>query len=154
MGHIETIGAMAAAYPGQFEVVDSNLKKITTGEDDPVGSVGVANEESEESTSASDTYGFLDALDSIGELQIVRVVDDPGLSEELQVFAKAFFEWIEAIEKQAKVVGYIGVDYSQLPHKDFDSLPNVDVFDEALREDSTQCLPSVEDIEEYEDRMK
>ena len=151
MGYVEVIGAIAAANPEQFEVADSNLNEITEGEDDPVVPVGVANVESEESISETDTYGFLDALDSISELQVVRVVDDPGLSEELQVFAKAFFEWVEAIEEQAKTVGFIGVDYSKLPYKDFDSLPNVEVFDEALREDSTQCWPSVEDIEEYKD---
>lgn len=154
MGFVEVIGAIAAANPEQFEVADSNLNGITEGEDDPVGPVGVANEDPEESISATGTYGFLDALDSISELQIVRVVDDPGLSGEIQVFAKAFFEWVEAIEEQAKAVGFLGVDYSQLPYKDFDSLPNVDVFDEVLRDDSTQCWPSVEDIEEYEKLME
>ena len=145
MAVIEAIGAIALAFPEQFEVADSNLNEITEGEDDPVGPVGVANEESEESISATDTYGFLDALDSISEPQIIGVIDDQSLSEELQVFAKAFFEWVKAIEEQAEAVGFIGVDYSQLPYKDFDSLPNVDVFDEA------QCWPSVEDLEEYKE---
>ena len=148
MGYVEVIGAIAAANPEQFEVADSNLNGIAEGEDDTVGPVGVANEESEESISATDTYGFLDALDSISEPQIIGVIDDQSLSEELQVFAKAFFEWVKAIEEQAEAVGFIGVDYSQLPYKDFDSLPNVDVFDEE------QCWPSVEDIEEYEESMK
>lgn len=145
MAFIEAIGAIAVAFPEQFEVADSNLNEITEGEDDPVGPVGVGNEESKESIPETDTYGFLDALDSIGETQIIRVVDDQSLSEELQVFAKAFFEWVEAIEEQAKAVGFTGIDYSQLPYKDFDSLPNVDVFDEA------QCWPSIEDLEEYKE---
>ena len=145
MGYVEVIGAIATANPELFEVADSNRNEITEGEDDPVAPVGVANEESEESISETDTYGFLDALDSISEPQIIGVVDDQSLSEELQVFAKAFFEWVEAIEEQAKAVGFIGIDYSQLPYKDFESLPNVDVFDEA------QCWPSIEDLEEYKE---
>lgn len=145
MAVIEAIGAIAVAFPEQFEVADSNLNEVAEGEDDPAGPVGIANEESEESISETDTYEFLDALDSIGEPQIIRVVDDQSLSEELQVFAKAFFEWVEAIEEQAKAVGFLGIDYSQLPYKDFDSLPNVDVFGEA------QCWPSVEDLEEYKE---
>lgn len=152
MGYVEVIGAIAAANPEQFEVADSNLNGIAEGEDDPVGPVGVANEESEESIPETDTYGFLDALDSISEPQIIGVIDDQSLSEELQVFAKAFFEWVKAIEEQAEAVGFIGVDYSQLPYKDFDSLPNVEVFDEVLREDSTQCWPSAELLEEYKER--
>lgn len=116
-----------------------DVSDIIENENDPIGPVGIANEKTEEPTLETDSYGFLNALSAIQEPQIARVVDDPGLSEELQVFAKAFFDMIEAIEEQAKVVGYRDIDYSQLSYKDMDSLPNIDVFSKAAQENPTQC---------------
>lgn len=119
--------------------INPDVSDIIENENDPIGPVGITDEETEEPTLETNSYGFLDALSAIQEPQIARVVDDPGLSGELQVFAKAFFEMIEAIEEQAKVVGYRNVDYSQLTYKDIDSLPNIDVFSKAAGENPTQC---------------
>ena len=95
-----------------------------------------------------DTDTYLNALSAIQEPRIVRVVDDPGLSEELQVFAKGLFEMIAAVEEQARIVGYRNVDHSQLPYKDIESLPNLDIFYKAVAENPTQCPSPDQDTEQ------
>lgn len=152
MGAIEFFNSVAESFPF-VELVDPS-DGITSGEGNSVGPIGIANEEAEEPTLDNESYGFLDALEAIQEPQIARVVDDPGLSEELQVFSKAFFEMVAATEEQAKIVGYRDIDYSQLPYKDVDSLPNADIFAQTVIENPTECpRPSDEDREEWDNRI-
>ena len=148
---IESFGNIAASPVAV--TVDSNtngtapdVSDIIENENNPTGPTGVANEELEVSTQDTDTY--LDALDAIQEPRIVRVVDDPGLSEELQVFAKGLFEMIAAVEEQARIVGYRNIDHSQLPYKDIESLPNLDTFYKAVTENPTQCPSPDQDTEQ------
>ena len=160
MSAIEFFNTLAASSQA-IVIVDSDasgtapdVNDILENGDNPIGLVGIANEEAEEPTLETNSYGFLDALDAIQEPQITGVTDDPGLSEELQIFAKALFEMIAAIEEQAKVVGYRDIDYSQLPYKDVDSLPNADILAQTVTENPTKCpRPSDEDIEEWGDRI-
>ena len=146
--YIEFVNSIAENSP-IIEITDSVLSDdITDDGDEQVGPVSINNEETE------DTYTYLDALSAIQEPQIVGVADDPSLSAELQAFAKAFFELIKSIEDQAKVVDYKDIDYSSLPYKDLDSLPNAGVFDKAASENPTKCqFPSVEDVEEWDEQI-
>lgn len=148
---IESFGTIAASPA--VVTVDSNtngtapdVSDILENENNPTGPTGIANEELELPTQDTDTY--LNALSAIQEPRIARVVDDPGLSEELQVFAKGLFEMIAAVEKQARIVGHRNIDHSQLPYKDIESLPNLDIFYKAVAENPTQCPSPDQDTEQ------
>ena len=159
---LEFFGTLAAS--SVVVTVDSgtngtppDVSDITTNMDNPTGPTGIADEELEVPTQNADTHIYLNALSAIQEPQIARVVDDPGLSEELQVFAKALFEMIAAVEEQARIVGYRNIDHSQLPHKDIESLPNLDIFYKAVTENPTQCPSPDQDteqiMEEWRDQL-
>jgi len=148
---IESFGTIAAS-PAVVTVDSStngtapDVSDIIENENNPTSPTGIANEELELPTQDTDTY--LNALSAIQEPRIARVVDDPGLSGELQVFAKGLFEMIAAVEKQARIVGHRNIDHSQLPYKDIESLPNLDIFYKAVAENPTQCPSPDQDTEQ------
>ena len=117
-------------------------------ESEGVGPVGMVNEESDDSSTDVDEY-FSDTLGSIQASEIVGIVNDAGLSEELQLFAQAFFSYIAAYKNQIKTVGYANLDNDSLPYQDLGDLPYVEEFDEAAEDNPDVCgIPSMEDIEE------
>ena len=148
---IESFGTIAA-FPAVVTVdlstngTDPDVNGVIEDENNPTGPTGIANEELEVPTQDTDTY--LNALSAIQETRIAKVVDDPGLSEELQVFAKGLFEMIAAVEEQARIVGHRNIDHSQLPYKDIESLPNLDIFYKAVAENPTQCPSPDQDTEQ------
>ena len=117
-------------------------------ESEGVGPVGVVNEESDDSSTDVDEY-FSDTLGSIQASEIVGIVNNAGLSEELQLFAQAFFSYIAAYKNQIKTVGYAYFDNDSLPYQDLGDLPHVEEFDKAVEDNPDICgIPSMEDIEE------
>lgn len=102
------------------------------------------NEESDEPSIGTEDY-FIDSLNEILESSIASVVDDIGLSEELQLFAKAFFAYIEAEEEQTRAVGWANIDRTRLPYQDFEDLPHYKEFSEAVIADPDKCASSSED---------
>lgn len=120
----------------------------TGDESEGVGPVGVANEESDDSSTGVDEY-FSDTLGSIQSSEIVGIVNDAGLSEELQLFAQAFFSYIAAYKNHIKTVGYAYFDNDSLPYQDLGDLPHAEEFDKAVEDNPDICgIPSMEDIEE------
>ena len=102
------------------------------------------NEESNKPSIGTEDY-FIDSLNEILEPSIAGVVDDIGLSEELQLFAKAFFAYIEAEEEQTRTVGWANIDRTRLPYQDFEDLPHVKEFSEAVIADPDKCASWSED---------
>lgn len=102
------------------------------------------NEESNKPSIGTEDY-FIDSLNEILEPSIAGVVDDRGLSQELQLFAKAFFAYIEAEEEQTRAVGWANIDRTRLPYQDFEDLPHVKEFSEAVIADPDKCASSSED---------
>lgn len=117
-------------------------------EGEGVGPVGVVNEESDDSSTSINEY-FSDTLGSIQTSDIAGIVNDAGLSEELQLFAQAFFSYIAAYDNQFKVGGYANIDNDSLPYQDIGDLPYSKEFDEAVEDNPDKCgIPSIEDVEE------
>lgn len=120
----------------------------TGEEDENVGPVGVVNEESDDSSPNVNEY-LSDTLGSIQSSEIAGIVNDAGLSEELQLFAQAFFSYIAAYDKHLETVGYANYDNDSLPYQDIGDLPYSEEFDEAVIDNPDICgIPSMEDIEE------
>ena len=123
-------------------------------EDENVGPVGVVNEESDGSSQNINEY-FSDTLGSIQSSEIAGIVNDAGLSEELQLFAQAFFSYIAAYDKHLETVGYANFDNDSLPYQDIGNLPYSEEFDEAVEDNPDKCgIPSMEDIEEGSARFR
>ena len=128
--------------PG-FEVIFSS-----NDEGESVGPVGVTNEESEDPTIGTDDY-FLDTLGAIQGLGIVGIVNDDELSDGLQQFAQEFFSYVAAFDEQIKAVGYENIDQAILPYQDFNDLPNVEEFTQAIEDNPDKCkFPTEEEITE------
>lgn len=85
---------------------------------------------------------MIGSLDKILEPSIAGVVDDPELSEELQLFAEAFFAYIEAEEEQIRAVGWANVDRTQLPYQHFEDMPHIEEFSEAIIANPDKCVSS------------
>ena len=102
------------------------------------------------------TDGYLlGSLDEIQEMSIVSVVDDPGLSKELQLFAQAFFAYVAAFEEQVRAVGYENIDRTQLPYQDFMDMPHTKEFDEAVQNNPDKCIvPSEDEINQFYDDLE
>ena len=136
-----------------LEVTFPAVADITEGEDNSIGPVGVVNEESNESSIGTDGY-LIGSLDEIQEASIVGIVDDPELSEELQLFAEAFFAYIEAFEDQIRTVGYENLDRSQLPYQYLDDIPYKKEFSEAFIANPDKCvIPSEDEANQYYDDL-
>ena len=117
-------------------------------EGEGVGPVGVVNEESDDSSPNIHEY-FSDTLGSIQSSEIAGIVNDAGLSEELQLFAQAFFSYIAAYDKHLETVGYANMDNDSLPYQDFGDLPYAEEFDKAVTDNPDKCeIPSLDVIEE------
>ena len=140
---IRSYGVVAEFSP-ILKVTFPAIADITEGEDNIVGPVGVVNEESNEPSIGSEDY-FIGSLDEILEPSIVGIVDDTGLSEELQLFAEAFFAYIEAEEREARAVGWANIDRDRLPYQDFEDLPHMKEFDETLIANPDKCAFPPED---------
>ena len=136
-----------------FEVTFPAIADINEGEDNGVGPVGVVNEESNELSIGTDGY-LVRSLDGILEPSIAGVVDDPGLSEELRLFAEAFFANIEAKEEQIRSVGWANSDHTQLPYQDFKSMPYRKEFSEAFIANPDKCvIPSEDETNQFFDNL-
>ena len=120
-------------------------------EAEDVGPVGVVNEESGDQIPEFSEY-FSDTLGSIQASDIVGVVNDAGLSEEVQLFAQAFFAYVEAYKNQFKTVGYANIDNDSLPYQDIEDLPYVEEFYKAVGENPDKCGSKSE--EEVEKEME
>ena len=110
----------------------------------PTISDATLNGESNEPSIGSEDY-FIDSLNEILEPSIAGVVNDIGLSEELQLFAKAFFAYIEAEEREARAVGWANIDRARLPYQDFEDLPHMKEFEETLTANPDKCAFPSED---------
>lgn len=128
--------------PG-YEVVFPDISST----DDEIGPVGSVNEESEDPTIGTDDY-FSNTLGAIQESAIVATVNDDGLSEELQLFAQAFFTYIMAFNNQLRAGGYENINQATLPYQDFNDMPHVEEFTEAIETNPDKCkFPTVEEAE-------
>ena len=126
---------------------------ITEGEDDGVGLVGVVIEESNELSMGTDGY-MLVVLDEIQEPGIAGIVDDSGLSIELQLFAEAFFKYIAAFKAQVRAVGYENINRTLLPYQDFGDMPHAKEFNDAAIANSDKCVSLSEDeVNRYGDDL-
>lgn len=126
--------------PG-YEVVFPDISST----DDDVGPVGSVNEEYP--TIGTDDY-FSNTLGAIQESAIVATVNDDGLSEELQLFAQAFFTYVAAFNNQLKAGGYENIDQATLPYQNFDDFPHVEEFTEAIEANPDKCkFPTIEEAE-------
>ena len=136
-----------------LEVTFPAIADITEGEDNGVGPVGVVNEESNELSIGTDGY-LVRSLDGILKPSVVSIVDDLELSEELRLFAEAFFAYIEAFEEQLRAVGYENIDRSQLPYQDFESMPYRKEFSEAFIANPDKCvIPSEDETNQFYDDL-
>ena len=140
---IRSYGVVADSNPN-WKVTFPDIADITEGEDNIVGPVGVVNEESNEPSIGTEDY-FIESLDEILEPSIVGIVDDTGLSEELQLFAEAFFAYIEAVEGEARAAGWANIDRARLPYQDFEDLPHMKEFEETLTANPDKCAFPAED---------
>lgn len=140
---IRSYGVVADFSPN-LKVTFPAIADITEGEDNIVGPVGVVNEASNEPSIGTEDY-FIESLDEILEPSIVGIVDDTGLSEELQLFAEAFFAYIEAVEGEARAVGWANIDRARLPYQDFEDLPHKKEFEETLTSNPDKCAFPSED---------
>ena len=112
------------------------------------------NEESNEPSIGTEDY-FIDSLNEILEPSIVGVVDHVGLSQELQLFAKAFFAYIEAEEEQTRAVGWANIDRTRLPYQDFEDLPHYKEFSEAVIANPDKCAsPSEDEMNRFLDEQE
>ena len=137
-----------------WEVIFPAIADITEGEDNSVGPVGVVNEESSEPSIGTEDY-FIESLGKILEPSIAGVVDDPGLSEELQLFAEAFFAYIEAEEEQIRAVSWANVDRARLPYQRFEDMPHAKEFNDAAIANPDKCVISSEDeINQFYDDLQ
>ena len=118
-------------------------------EAEDVGPVGVVNEESEDQIPEFSEY-FSDTLGSIQAPGIMGVVNDAGLSEEVQLFAQAFFAYVEAYKNRFKTVGYANIDNDSLPYQDIEDLPYVEEFYKAVGENPDKCVSKSEEEAEKE----
>ncbi len=84
-------------------------------------------------------YTILNALEEITKPEIVGIVNDPRLSEELQLYAKGLFEDFGSMVEQTEAVGYDKVDHTKFPYPDFDHLPHADAFDKAILAHPNEC---------------
>lgn len=129
--------------PG-YEVV---FPDISNTDDDIIGPVGSVNEESENPAIGTDDY-FSNTLGAIQKSAIVATVNDDGLSEELQLFAQAFFTYVAAVNNQLKAGGYENIDQATLPYQNFNDMPHVEEFTEAIESNPDKCkFPTVEEAE-------
>ena len=136
-----------------LEVTFPAIVDITEGGDNGVGPVGVVNEESNELSIGTDGY-LVRSLDGILEPSVVGIVDDLEFSEELRLFAEAFFAYIEAFEEQLRAVGYENIDRSRLPYQDFESMPYRKEFSEALIANPDKCvIPSEDETNQFYDDL-
>ena len=140
---IRSSGIVAEFNPN-WKVTFPAVADITEGVDNGVGPVGIVNEESDEPSMGTEDY-FVESLDEILEPSIVGIVDDTGLSEELQLFAEAFFAYIEAEEREARAVGWANIDRARLPYQDFEDLPHMKEFEETLTANPDKCAFPSED---------
>ena len=138
------IHQVLADNTSNWEVTFLAIVDITEGEDNSVGPVGVVNEESNEPSIGTEGY-LIDSLGEILEPNIAGVVDDPGLSEELQLFAAAFFAYVEAEEEQIRAVGWANIDRTQLPYQHFEDMPHVEEFSDAIIANPDKCVSPPED---------
>lgn len=118
-------------------------------ESENVGPVGVVNEESEDQILEFSEY-FSDTLGSIQAPGIMGVVNDAGFSEEVQLFAQAFFSYVEAYTNQFKTVGYASIDNDSLPYQDIEDLPYIEEFYKAVGENPDKCGSQSEEEAEKE----
>ena len=148
------INQVLADNTPNWEVTFPAVADITEGVDNGVGPVGIVNEESDESSIGTDGY-LIGSLDEILEPSITGIVDDPGLSEELQLYAEAFFANIEADKEQIRTVGYENFDNSQSPYQDLDDMPYAKEFDEAFIANPDKCVfPSEDEISQSYDSLE
>ena len=133
------INQVLADNTPNFEVTFPAVADITEGVNNGVGPVGVVNEESNEPSIGTEGY-LIDSLGEILEPSIAGVVDDPGLSEELQLFAEAFFAYIEAEEEQIRAVGWANVDRTRLPYLHFEDMPHFEEFGDAIIANPDKCV--------------
>ena len=140
---IRSSGIVAEFNPN-WKVTFPAVADITEGVDNGVGPVGIVNEESDEPSMGTEDY-FVESLDEILEPSIVGIVDDTGLSEELQLFAEAFFAYIEAEEREARAVGWANIDRARLPYQDFEDLPHMKEFEKTLIANPDKCVFPSED---------
>ena len=140
---IRTSRIVAEINP-DWEVTFPAIADITEGEDNSVGPVGVVNEESSEPSIGTEDY-FIESLGKILEPSIAGVVDDPGLSEELQLFAEAFFAYIEAEEEQIRAVGWANIDRTRLPYQDSQDMPHMKEFEKTIIANPDKCAFPSED---------
>ena len=71
--------------------------------------------------------------------------DDPRLSEELQVFAEAYFGSVAVTEQQVKAGGLNNISYSG---RTWGDLPNIEAFDRELMNNPEECgTPPLDDVE-------
>ena len=137
-----------------WEVTFPAVADITEGVNNGVGPVGVVNEDSNEPSIGTEGY-LIDSLGEILEPSIAGIVDDPGLSEELQLFAEAFFAQLEAVEEQTRTVGWANIDRARLPYQDFDDMPYEKEFDEAFIANPDKCVfPSEDEIGQSYDSLE
>ena len=137
-----------------WEVTFPAVADITEGVNDGVGPVGVVNEESNGPSIGTEGY-LIDSLGDILKPSIAGIVDDPGLSEELQLFAAAFFAQLEAVEEQTRAVGWANIDRARLPYQDFDDMPYEKEFDEAFIANPDKCVfPSEDEIGQSYDSLE
>ena len=133
------INQVLADNTPNLEVTFPAVADITEGANNGVGPVGVVNEESNEPSIGTEAY-LIDSLGEILEPSIAGIVDDPGLSEELQLFAEAFFAYIEAKEEQIRAVGWANVDRTQLPYLHFEDMPHFEEFGDATIANPDKCV--------------
>ncbi len=88
-------------------------------------------------------YTILDAMTAVSKPEIVSIVDDPRLSEEANLFAKALFANVAATLEQAEEVGIDEVDGDKLPYSDLN--PYMDKFHDAHPDECIEPDIAVED---------
>ena len=147
---IRIYGIVAEIIP-DWEVTFPAIANITADEDNSASPVEVVNEVSNELSIGTEDY-FIESLGEILEPSIAGIVDDPGLSEELQLFARAFFSFIEVKEEQTKAVGWANIDLTWVPY-DFEDWPHVEEFNEAVIANPDKCASPSEDEEDEMNRF-
>ena len=148
------INQVLADNTPNWEVTFPAVADITEGADNGVGPVGVVNEESNEQSTGSEGY-LIGSLNKILEPSLAGIVDDPELSEELQLFAEAFFAYIEAEEEQIRAVGWANVDSTQLPYQHFEDMPHIEELSEAIMANPDKCVSSssMDDAKQFYDDL-
>ncbi len=85
-------------------------------------------------------YTLIDALEEIAKPEIVSIADSPQFSEELQLFAKAFFEQIRTDIKRIDEITSTPVDYNNTYFAALESLPHLEAYFEATDTHTDQCI--------------